>query len=194
MQYSDFDATISKDKLSAVGRAVAILWLSKSAYAIDGMTAKEIAKIIEDECGHPRQNATRLDEQLRLDRRTAKHGGAGWRLRPDAIRSLDEQYSHLIAQKKPKAVISNSLIPREIFEQASRTYITRVLDQVNGCYDNGFYDASAVMARRLIETLVIDIYVEAGALSCFVWIRSCRRLADPARFAPWKSSSLKPWA
>ena len=35
-------------------------------------------------------------------------------------------------------------------------YIEKVTHQINGAYTNGWYDTSAVMIRRLIETLIIE--------------------------------------
>lgn len=40
----------------------------------------------------------------------------------------------------------------------TRGYIERVAHQVNGSYANGWYDACAVMLRRLLETLIIECY------------------------------------
>ena len=34
--------------------------------------------------------------------------------------------------------------------------------QLNGCYDYGFYDACATMIRRLMESLIIEIYIHRG--------------------------------
>jgi len=40
----------------------------------------------------------------------------------------------------------------------TRGYTERVAHQVNGTYSNGWYDACAVMLRRLLETLIIECY------------------------------------
>jgi len=40
----------------------------------------------------------------------------------------------------------------------TRNYIQRLALQANGCYERGFYDACAVMLRRLIETLIIECF------------------------------------
>jgi hypothetical protein len=37
-------------------------------------------------------------------------------------------------------------------------YVRRVAEQANGCYERGWYDACAVMLRRLIETLIIECF------------------------------------
>jgi hypothetical protein len=42
--------------------------------------------------------------------------------------------------------------------RGTRGYIERVSNQINGAYENGWYDACAVMLRRLIETLIIEAF------------------------------------
>ena len=44
----------------------------------------------------------------------------------------------------------------------TRGYIERVANQINGTYENGWYDACAVMIRRLIETLIIETFEHHG--------------------------------
>lgn len=51
-----------------------------------------------------------------------------------------------------QAVIMMSLV------RGTRGYIERVANQINGAYENGWYDACAVMLRRLIETLIIEAF------------------------------------
>ena len=56
---------------------------------------------------------------------------------------------------------SDSIVPLSVVRN-SRAYIERIVYQVNGCYDSGWYDACAVMIRRLIETLLIEAFESAG--------------------------------
>jgi hypothetical protein len=56
----------------------------------------------------------------------------------------------LLASTQP--VIAMSLV------RNTRGYIERVANQINGAYENGWYDACAVMIRRLIETLIIEAF------------------------------------
>jgi len=49
------------------------------------------------------------------------------------------------------------VVPRSLV-RGTRGYIEKIANQVNGCYENGWYDACAVMVRRLIETLIIEAY------------------------------------
>lgn len=40
----------------------------------------------------------------------------------------------------------------------TRGYLERLVHQINGSYANGWYDASAVIIRRLVETLIIEVF------------------------------------
>ncbi len=42
--------------------------------------------------------------------------------------------------------------------KGTRDYIEKVAYQINGSYVSGWYDACAVMLRRLIETLIIEAF------------------------------------
>ena len=44
----------------------------------------------------------------------------------------------------------------------TRSYITSIAHQINGTYENGWYDACAVMIRRLIEILIIETFEKHG--------------------------------
>lgn len=44
----------------------------------------------------------------------------------------------------------------------TRGYIERVVHQLNGAYASGWYDACAVMIRRLVETLIIECFEKHG--------------------------------
>jgi hypothetical protein len=46
--------------------------------------------------------------------------------------------------------------------RGTRGYIERVTNQINGSYENGWYDSSAVMIRRLLETLIIEAFEHYG--------------------------------
>lgn len=42
--------------------------------------------------------------------------------------------------------------------KGTRSYIEKVANQINGCYEYGWFDACAVMIRRLLETLIIEVF------------------------------------
>ena len=56
------------------------------------------------------------------------------------------------ARPKSEMVLPHSLVKN------TRGYIERIVYQVNGCYECGWYDACTVMMRRLLETLIIEAF------------------------------------
>src|SRR5258706_10534985 len=42
--------------------------------------------------------------------------------------------------------------------KGTRSYIEKIANQINGCYEYGWFDACAVMIRRLLETLIIEVF------------------------------------
>jgi len=50
------------------------------------------------------------------------------------------------------------LLPQAILVQTNRGYLVTVGRQMNGCFSQGWYDACAVMMRRLIEASIIEAF------------------------------------
>lgn len=46
----------------------------------------------------------------------------------------------------------------------TRSYLEAIANQINGTYERGWYDACAVLVRRLLETLIIEAF-EAKAIA-----------------------------
>ncbi|MCB0541333.1 MAG: hypothetical protein KDE33_27745 [Bacteroidetes bacterium] len=42
--------------------------------------------------------------------------------------------------------------------KGTRGYIEKIVNQINGCYERGWFDGCAVMIRRLVETLIIECF------------------------------------
>ena len=55
----------------------------------------------------------------------------------------------------------DSVLPNGLFS-GTRSYIERVVDQINASYNYGLFDCCAVMCRRLLETLIIETYESKG--------------------------------
>jgi hypothetical protein len=59
----------------------------------------------------------------------------------------DEGYISLTHQVLPFSVVRNS-----------RGYIERIVNQINGTFERGWYDSCAVMIRRLVETVIVEAF------------------------------------
>jgi len=81
---------------------------------------------------------------------------SGFPLAADELASKFQRFT-----SKKAAKLSDSVLPRELFD-GTRGYIEKVVSQINGSYDHGWYDCCAVMCRRLAETLIIEGYEEQG--------------------------------
>lgn len=159
MTADEFFQAVDSEELTSVDRAIALLWFIGSSDVALGLTAKQICEFVEKQ-GHPKQNVSRLDAVLAADRRTAKAGPGLWRLVPKVRRDLDNKFESIVSLPK-KILVTNSVLPHELFK-GSRTYLGEVVRQVNASYDYGLFDCSAVMCRRLLETLIIEVYESIG--------------------------------
>lgn len=56
---------------------------------------------------------------------------------------------------------SDLVVPALLFKN-TRGYLEKTSNQINGAYSKGWYDACAVMLRRLIETLIIEAFEKQG--------------------------------
>jgi hypothetical protein len=52
---------------------------------------------------------------------------------------------------------SEGVLPMSVVAK-TRNYIESVVQQANGTYEHQWYDACSVMIRRLVETLIIEVY------------------------------------
>ena len=82
--------------------------------------------------------------------------------KPDRVAEIArgiQHDAHRLLGPPPEGVIPSAqeVLPRSLFKHA-RSYIVRVVSQINGTYDNGWCDACAVMIRRLLETLIIEVF------------------------------------
>jgi hypothetical protein len=58
---------------------------------------------------------------------------------------------------KPTPPETDQVLPNSLFT-GTQGYLEKIAFQVNGCYEQGWFDACAVMMRRLLETLIIEAF------------------------------------
>ena len=56
---------------------------------------------------------------------------------------------------------TEQVLPLDVVRR-TRTYIEKVVVQANGSYEHQWFDACSVMIRRLVETLIIELYEAKG--------------------------------
>jgi hypothetical protein len=144
---------LTASTFSHCDRAIAVLWLMSESDPNASLSASELADAIEG-AGYGSQNRSRLAKQLDGDRRVVKRSGA-YALNVKAREAVHESVRDLLGPVLPTP--SDSLLPLELFFD-TRGYIERVVRQTNAAYDHALFDCAAVMLRRLIETLIIEVY------------------------------------
>jgi hypothetical protein len=153
----DFLAALVSERLSAPERVVAAIWFHGTTGSNGEGSLREILAEIE-QAGYGQQNATRIAHSLSRDQRLVK-GKSGFRIRATSKPDLDGRFLAFLAQRP--IPVSSSVVPMELF-RGRWSYVERVVIQLNASYDGSLYDCSAVMCRRLIETLMIEVFEMLG--------------------------------
>ena len=58
----------------------------------------------------------------------------------------------------PVENVADNLFPLSLLAKTRRGYLITIGRQMNGCFESGWYDACAVMMRRLLETSIIEAF------------------------------------
>lgn len=151
-----FAEKISLMDLTRAEQATAFLWFYRHTQTYEERTASELAGDLADE-GLGRPNVTTLNKDLTKSKQTVKGK------RPKTFQLYTKFLVELNAKYEPflninEVKVSPSVLPFEIF-QGTRIYLEKIVKQINGSYDYGFYDASAVQIRRLMESLIIEVFI-----------------------------------
>lgn len=72
-----------------------------------------------------------------------------------------KQEIDILANNKPLPKASNDLYPQSLLDN-TRGYLVKTGEQASICYDIGLFDASLVMIRKLLETLIIECFERHG--------------------------------
>ncbi len=149
-----FLRTLALEQPSNRELSVAVLWWHGLFGQSEGLTVSQVCRVIES-AGFPKQNTSRLRTQLTGDKRTRKVKKDRFGISIRAQGALDEHFSPFLKRRPIPA--SDSVLPTELFA-STRKYVERTVAQINASFDAELYDCTAVMCRRLLETLIIEVY------------------------------------
>jgi Domain of unknown function (DUF4145) len=153
---AEFCAAIATKSLTHVERAIALLWFYKKSQLFEERTASELASDLHED-GFPRPNVTQFRHDLAKSRYTISGRRTGtFQIDIRREKELDGNYWAILGEVRVD--VSDEVIPKD-FVSGTRLYLEEIVHQINGAYDNGFYDACAVLCRRLMESLIIEVYI-----------------------------------
>ena len=127
-------------------------------------SASELANDLHEE-DFPKPNVTRLDRDLRHTSDTIRGKRPGtFQIDVRHLSSLDQRYLPLLGTRQAK--VTGKVLPPEMVSK-TRAYLEQLVHQINGAYEYGFFDARAVMCRRLMESLIIEVYtMRSSRMGC----------------------------
>jgi hypothetical protein len=153
---SEFAHQLGQMTLSHTDRGIAFLYYYRETQQFEERTASALASDLFEE-GFPKPNVTHFKRGLTESKYTVKGKQTG-SFRLD-VRKLPELAKTYDAHFKAKVVkVSDSVIPAE-WVANTRPYLEKMVHQINGCYEYGFLDGCATLSRRLMESLIIEVYV-----------------------------------
>jgi hypothetical protein len=136
-----------------------LLWYYRQSQEYEERSSSDLANDLQEE-GFPRPHPTRLRDSLRRSQLSVAGRRPGsFRINLRYLAELDEQYSELIGITRVD--VEDTVLPFE-WVAGTRSYLEGMVRQINGSYQFGFYDCCAVLIRRLVESLIIDVYISSG--------------------------------
>lgn len=151
-----FIERISQLDLKRVEQAIALLWFYRQTQTFDERTSSELSEdLFEEGLGKP--NVTTLYRDLSKNKMTVKGKRKNtFQINTKYINDLNTKYFEYLSQKNIE--VSDTVLPSEIVK-GTRKYLEEMVREINGTYQYGFYNSSAVILRRLMESLIIEIFI-----------------------------------
>jgi hypothetical protein len=155
-----FAEDIAKLDLKEVDYAIAFLWYFDLQEGRPELRPVFLAEAMHD-LFRRRVNVTRLGRQLLANRDVMRGKEMGTvRLRHASKPRLSSRYGEIIGiHVTPKT--DSQIIPTGLFEN-TLPHLETLVVQINGTYQAGFYDACAVMCRRLLECMLLLAFERAA--------------------------------
>ena len=132
----------------------------------DGITKKKNTFLLSDvitilrEIGHPISNISRLKSYLSKSKEFRKITDGEYMLTPATREKLSVDYAGLFTIEDD--ISTDSEILDETLFCGKRGFLDKLIKQINHCYGNGCYDATAVCMRRVFEISLILAYENLG--------------------------------
>ncbi|MEM1208503.1 MAG: hypothetical protein AAF842_07180 [Planctomycetota bacterium] len=108
-------------------------------------------------------HSTRLGEAMRKSK-LVKSNSAGLSLKPGSRNIVRELLGDSIGGVQPHIDQAAGYLTSELW-LGTRGYIEAVCSELNGAFAHGYYNAASVLLRRVIETLIIEVYESLGRMA-----------------------------
>jgi hypothetical protein len=154
LSLDDFCEVAKKSNRTNAEKALAVLWYFDHKQPDVAKTSRQLTKVLGDHhIGTPNQTA--LAEAIRKTK-LANSSKSGFSLKPGSRKIVRDWFPGLDGIQ-PAMHHASGYLPEPIWKN-TRGYIEEVCRELNGSFHNAYYNAAAVMLRRLLETLIIEAY------------------------------------
>lgn len=152
--FEDFCELVSRLNKSNAEKALAILWHFDVTSPGAAKSAGELTRLLVDHhIGTP--NQTILASSIKKTK-LANEVSKGFVLKPGSRKLIREWFPEMVGLQ-PRMDHTQGYLPEATWKN-TRGYIDAVCRELNGTFKNGYYNSTAVMLRRLLETLIIEAY------------------------------------
>ena len=139
-------------------RAIALLWYYRETQQFDERTPAELACDVRD-AGFSKPHVTRLTEKLRRSKFVIRGSRkATFQINVRHVEDLSKRFRQYL--DTPQTTVQQEYIPSS-WVSGTRPYLEKLVYQINVAHEYRLFDCCAVMCRRLMETLIIDVYVNS---------------------------------
>jgi Domain of unknown function (DUF4145) len=154
LSFDAFCEVVKNSSRTNAERALAVLWYFDHEQLGIAKTAGQLTKLLSDHhIGAPNQTA--LADAIRKTK-LAHESKGGFSLKPGSRKMIRDWLPDLDGVQ-PTMDHASGYLPEPIWKN-TRGYIEEVCRELNGSFHHGYYNAAAVMLRRLLETLLIESY------------------------------------
>jgi hypothetical protein len=154
LSLGDFCEVVKKSNRSNAEKALAVLRYFDCEQPDIAKAAGQLTKVLGDHHnGTPNQTA--LAEAIRKTK-LANESKGSFSLKPGSRKMIRDWLPNLDGIQ-PTMGHASGYLPEPIWKN-TRGYIEEVCRELNGSFHNAYYNAAAVMLRRLLETLIIEAY------------------------------------
>lgn len=134
-----------------------LIWYAHTAQGQERITTGDV-RILYDTLHLVKPNISENLTRL-YERKILLKDSRGYYMEGGNRAALDSDYLSFV-QDSPIEV-GDDIIPIAMI-QGTRPHLERLAWQVNGSYQYKFYDGCAVLMRRMVESLLIEVFVKAG--------------------------------
>lgn len=150
------------NKLSTSSQFDCLVYFLSKQTGFTGIQPKDVSGLFDQLTLPPLSNVPRYlkkNSESRVNKKFFVRKGKYFPT-PYCIELVEKEY--LLTKKVIQP--TDCLFPASIFSDA-RNYIKKIADETSICYDMQLYNGCSVLLRRLVETLIIEVYERKGLVT-----------------------------